>query len=242
MPPTLPDVPQVEIAIVELTNAFRREMRLGEVRIDPTLSKAARSYAEFLARTGSFSHTADGREPAARAEAAGYQFCQIAENLALNLDSRGFESRALAGLAMEGWKNSAGHRKNLLAPYVVEIGVGVVRAPASDPKFISVQLFGRPKSLTYHFKIANVSSSTVGYAFDGETHELKPRYSVTHSACLPSELTFSAPPAVRRDSALQGRYIARDGQVYTLRSGPAGALALEVEDGSSAKAKASGGR
>ncbi|MEQ1710072.1 MAG: CAP domain-containing protein, partial [Hyphomicrobium sp.] len=146
MTPTLPDVPQVEVAIVELTNAFRREHKLGEVKANAALAKAARDYAAFLARSGTFSHTADGREPSARAESAGYQYCQVAENLALNLDSRGFESRALAGQAVEGWKNSPGHRKNLLAPHVVEIGVAVVRAPDKDPKFISVQVFGRPKA------------------------------------------------------------------------------------------------
>lgn len=49
--PPLPDIPQVEIAIVEMTNAFRRENKLGEVKINANLSKAARDYAAYLART-----------------------------------------------------------------------------------------------------------------------------------------------------------------------------------------------
>lgn len=230
MPPTLPDLPNVEIAIVEMTNAFRRENNLGEVTANPALARAARDYAAYLARSGTFSHTADGREPSARAESAGYAFCQVAENLALNLDSRGFETRALAGQAVEGWKTSPGHRKNLLAPHVVEIGVAVVRAPDKDPKFISVQLFGRPKSLAYTFKVANVSSASISYSFGGETHALQPRYSVTHSACTPSELQFSPPEAAKAAPSLKARYAARDGQVYTLKPGAAGTLTLEVKD------------
>lgn len=234
MSPLLPDVPQVEMAIVEMTNAFRRENKLAEVRADPTLTKAARDYASYLARSGTFSHTADGREPAARAEGAGYKFCQIAENLALNLDSRGFEGRALAAQAVEGWKNSPGHRKNMLAPHVVEIGVGVVRAPDKDPKYISVQLFGRPKALSYAFKVSNVSKVAVSYSFGGETHALEPRYTVTHSACLPAELTFAAPAGVKTEPTLGSRYTARDGQIYTLKPAPSGALTLEVKDGAAA--------
>ena len=142
---TLPDLPQTEIAIVEMTNAFRKESRLGEVKPNAALTAAARAFAEYLAKTGKFAHEADGRQPAQRAEAAGYRYCLVAENLAMNLDSRGFETRALARAAVEGWKNSPGHRANMLQPTVTEIGVAVARAPDKDPKFISVQLFGRPE-------------------------------------------------------------------------------------------------
>ena len=79
----------------------------------------------------------------------------MAENLALNLDSRGFETKQLARDAVEGWKGSPGHRANMLRPHVTEIGVAVVRAPDRDPKFISVQLFGRPEALKVKFNIEN---------------------------------------------------------------------------------------
>ena len=142
---TLPDLPQTEIAIVEMTNAFRKENKLGALAPNKALAAAARAFADYLAKSGKFAHEADGRKPAARAEAQGYRYCTVAENLALNLDSRGFETRQLARNAVEGWKASPGHRANMLAPHVTEIGVAVVRAPDPDPKFISVQLFGRPE-------------------------------------------------------------------------------------------------
>src|SRR6185436_2512078 len=114
----LPDLPQTEIAIVEMTNAFRKENRLGALKPNAALAAAARAFAEYLAKTGKFAHEADGREPAQRAEAQGYRYCFVAENLALNLDSRGFETTKLARDVVEGWKASPGHRANLLAPQV----------------------------------------------------------------------------------------------------------------------------
>ena len=104
---TLPDLPQTEIAIVEMTNAFRKESRLGEVKPNAALTAAARAFAEYLAKTGKFAHEADGRQPAQRAEASGYRYCLVAENLAMNLDSRGFETRALARAGRRGLEELA---------------------------------------------------------------------------------------------------------------------------------------
>src|SRR6185436_10673336 len=124
----LPDLPQTEIAIVEMTNAFRKENRLGALKPNAVLAAAARAFAQYLAKSGKFAHEADGREPQQRAEAQGYRYCLVAENLAMNLDSRGFESRQLASEAIEGWKESPGHRANMLQAGVTEIGVAVVEA------------------------------------------------------------------------------------------------------------------
>ncbi len=110
----LPDLPQTEVAIVELTNAFRKASALQEVKPNPALAAAARAFAEYLARTGKFAHEADGRKPEDRAQAQGYRYCLVAENLAWNLNSRGFESAQLAREVVEGWKASPGHRENLL--------------------------------------------------------------------------------------------------------------------------------
>ncbi|MFT5508369.1 MAG: hypothetical protein ACI89J_001444, partial [Hyphomicrobiaceae bacterium] len=61
-----PDLPNVEIAIIEMTNGFRRQNKLSELKRNRTLDQAARAFASYLARTGKFSHTADGRRPADR--------------------------------------------------------------------------------------------------------------------------------------------------------------------------------
>jgi hypothetical protein len=228
MPALLPDIPTVEIAIVEMTNAFRIENKLGDVKPNAALAAAARAYAAYLAKSGTLSHTADGREAGDRVKSAGYAWCQVGENLALHLDSRGFDSRALAKKSVEGWINSPHHRENMLAPHVTEIGVGVARAPDKDPKFISVQLFARPRSLEYEFQISNTSKESVTYSFGGETHEVKPSFAVTHTACSPSKLSFERMGAGARAKTLSMRYEAAGGLVYTLKADNATGVRVEI--------------
>lgn len=220
---TLPDLPQTEIAIVEMTNAFRKDNKLGALRPNPALAAAARAFAKYLGETGKFGHQADGRQPAQRAEAQGYRYCTVAENLALNLDSRGFETRQLARNAVDGWKGSPGHRANMLQPHVTEIGVGVVRAPDPDPKFISVQLFGRPEALKVEFSIENRAGATVHYSLGGEAITLPTRTIATYTRCDPDKLTFE-----RAGTAAQP-HEPRNGDRFVVRAGAGGAFAVDVE-------------
>jgi len=221
VPAVLPDLPQTEVAIVEMTNTFRRENRLGEVKPNAALTAAARAFAQYLAKTGKFAHEADGREPSDRAAAHGYQYCLIAENLALNLDSRGFESRKLAKDAVEGWKASPGHRANMLQAGATEIGVAVARAPDKDPKFISVQLFGRPETLKVTFKIENRSGATVRYSLGEDAQDLAPRTIMTHTSCGLEALEFQTPTPARFEP--------RDGDKYLLSGPSRAAIKIDVE-------------
>jgi hypothetical protein len=218
----LPDLPQTEIAIVEMTNAFRKDNKLGEVKPNAALTAAARAFAEYLARTGKFAHEADGREPAERATAQGYRYCLVAENLALNLDSRGFQTRQLAGHVLKGWKESSGHRANLLQAAATEIGVAVVRAPDRDPKFISVQLFGRPEALKVSFRIENRSGVTLRYSLGSRSHDLPPRAIVTHADCSLQQLGFDGVPTV------QSQFEPRNGDRYVLTGSTSGTLKVDV--------------
>ena len=222
-----PDIPLVESAIVEMTNAFRQDNQLAPVTANAELAKAARAYAEFLAKSNRFSHTADGRHPADRIAAAGYGACQVAENLASNLDSRGFETRQLSRQAIEGWKRSPGHRKNMLLPHVTEVGVAAAKANGGQ-KYLLVQVFARPQSLSYKFKINNEAAEAVQYAFRDRTHEIKPRTLVTHTSCLPDEIAFRRAGTALTGKILNARYRARDGDVYVLRSSDTGAITIDV--------------
>ena len=217
----LPDLPQTEIAIIDMTNAFRKEQKLGEVKPNAALTAAARAFAQYLASTGRFAHEADGRAPHQRAEAAGYRYCFVAENLAMNLDSRGFETKQLARQAMDGWKASPGHRENLLQPVVTEIGVGVARATDRNPKFISVQLVGRPVELRIKFVILNQTMAALSYAFGKGTHTLPPRTSVTYTSCEAGELRFDKAGGTVRETP-------RDGDRFVVR-GPAGSPKVSLE-------------
>ena len=141
----IPDLARTELAIIAATNAFRRDERLGPLTRNAALDQTAKLFASYLAKSGRFAHEADGRQPADRAKASGYRYCTVAENLALNLDSRGFTAEKLSSEAIQGWKESPGHRKNMLLRHVTEIGVGVAQAPGGDPKFLSVQLLAGRK-------------------------------------------------------------------------------------------------
>jgi uncharacterized protein YkwD len=141
---TLPDLPKAEIAIVQMTNAFRHQQKLGSLSPNKQLAAAARAYADYLARTGTLSHSADGRSMDNRVRAQGYRFCWLAENLSFRRDAKGFATSALAETVITGWKNSSGHRANMASPNVTEIGVGVARAPGASPAYYSVQIMGRP--------------------------------------------------------------------------------------------------
>jgi hypothetical protein len=214
----LPDLPQTELAIVELTNAFRREEKLAPVKPNAALSKAAKAFAAYLASSGRFGHTVDGRQPADRTQAAGYVHCIVAENLAMNQDSRGFDTGALAEQAVTGWKNSPPHREAMLNPHVTEIGVGIVQGPERAPKFLSVQLFGRPDSFKYTFVVENHSGNAIQYTFRGETVDVPKNMVITQPACTPESIAFMT---------IRGAFAVTDGALYRVTQ-PAG-RALQVE-------------
>jgi Cysteine-rich secretory protein family len=184
-----PDLPQTEAVIVEMTNAFRKTGSLQQLKPNPALTAAARAFAGYLAKSGKLAHEADGREPAQRAKAQGYRYCLVAENLARNFNSRGYEARDLAREVVEGWKTSPGHRENLLLAGATEIGVAVARAPGDSPAFVSVQLFGRPESLTVTFTVENRTAKATTYSLGTQTDRIAPRETVTHADCLPRALS-----------------------------------------------------
>ena len=119
---------RVAKGIVKATNQFRRQNDRGKLRVNRQLSRTAQYFAEYIARTGKFSHTADGKEPWERVADYGYEYCLVAENIAVRYSSSGYSARDLVRGFMKSWKNSPGHRKNMLDPDVTEIGVGVARS------------------------------------------------------------------------------------------------------------------
>ena len=229
MPTILPDIPTVEAAIVEMTNTYRAGQKLCTVGPSPGLAAAAQAFANYLARTDSFAHDAGGTTLQQRAGKVGYDYCEISENLARSLDSRGFESRKLAEATVEGWINSPGHRRNIEAPNVTEIGVAVARVPDKHPKYVVVQLFGRPRSLAFDVQIANTTKAPVSYSFGNETHELAPSMAATHTACAATSVVFKKAGTGAGAVALTARYEATSGTVYVIERGKSGAPQVKVE-------------
>jgi uncharacterized protein YkwD len=209
--------------IVELTNVFRSTNGLDAVATNRALSDSAQRFAGYMAETDRYGHEADGRRPADRALAAGYEYCAVAENIAFQFSSAGFATEELARRVLEGWEQSPGHRRNMLLPTVVDIGVGVARSERTR-RWYAVQLFGRPKSASIGFAIGNRADAAIRYELDGETHALPPRVTRTHEGCFAGELRVLWP-----DGSTGPAFAPRDGARYVVQRDQAGQLRLQTQ-------------
>jgi uncharacterized protein YkwD len=190
-PPAGPDLDRAAQQIVDRTNRFRQEQHRLAVTVNDKLSATARDFAGWMAATDFYGHEADGRPPADRAKAHGYDYCLVAENIAYAWRSTGFTTEELVTQFVEGWQKSPGHRKNMLDPDVTETGVGVARS-GDTGLYYAVQLFGRPKALKIEFKIANRAGVAVKYKIGDQAYDVKPRTIMTHELCRPEEVGLVA--------------------------------------------------
>lgn len=213
-PAGAPDLSRVAELIVEQTNQFRKQQGREPVETNETLTQTATEFAQFMARTDKYGHEADGRQPSERATAHGYKYCIIAENIAWQFSSVGFTTQELAERFVAAWKESPGHRRNMLDPDVIETGVAVAHSRNSD-RYYAVQMFGRPKSREIAFRVRNDSEVTVKYKVGEQTFPLPPRYSRTHQRCRPTQVEFLKPDS----QEIQKRFAADNGDTFILRPG-----------------------
>jgi len=186
--------------IVSATNEFRLKHGRAEVNVDPRLAQAARHFADYMAKTGKYGHTADGERPEERVEQRGYAFCIVAENIAYAYRSTGYSRQGLAEELVQGWIHSPPHRKNLLDAAVTDLGVAVARS-AKTGYYYAVQDFARPRSAIVRFTVTNFSSRALTYEVSGRRYSLAPRTEQTHEECRPPQLEFLPP----RRGSLSGR-------------------------------------
>jgi hypothetical protein len=205
-----------ERLVVQQTNEFRRMQDLPALERNAQLDAAARALGAYMARTDRYGHTADGRDADDRAQAMGYEPCLVAENIAYQYLSTGFDNDRLARAFVSGWENSPEHRRNMLDADVVDIGVAVAQSAGSG-RWYAVQVFGKPRSQSLQFRIANRSRETVRYRVDGAPFTLPPRTTMTHSQCRTPRVTVSRPG---RDEATTVQ--PRDGERWVVE--PGGAL------------------
>jgi len=197
-----PDLGEVTRLIMEGTNSFRKEEAHDKLKSQPRLVATARDFADFLARNDKLSHEADGSNPNERSKKHDYDPCIVAENIAYEYDSRGFDSDVLARRFLDGWKKSPGHRKNMLDPYLLEVGMAVAQSRESA-RYYAVQVFGRPRSAAIKFAVVNQSDSQVEYRLGDEKLTQEPRFTRTFELCAPSELRFSWTQAEGKPGSFQ---------------------------------------
>ncbi len=219
----VPDLDRVRKLVLEETNQFRKENGKGKLTENTKLASAAQDFAEFMARTDKYSHTADGKEPWQRMADHGYEYCLAEENIEWQLNGEGFTTEELAHALVEGWKKSPPHRKNMLNDYVQEIGIGVAHSEKTG-RYYGVQDFGRPKSAEMSFQVENTTADVVHYSVDGKPVEVQPRTIMTHKACVPPELRFEQPGKKEAKTYHPGQ-----GVRYVLRSQDEGGFSIAEE-------------
>lgn len=101
-------------------NDYRSAEGLTPLAWSPQLEAAARRHAADMAATGDLTHRgSDNSTSGARAQAEGYDWCRIAENIAFGYPDQ--------QMVLEGWKTSPGHRRNLLLADVQDFGIAQVQ-------------------------------------------------------------------------------------------------------------------
>jgi uncharacterized protein YkwD len=184
-----PAIPDAAKAIVEQTNSFRKEHGRKPVRPSDELTKAAEAFAQYMARTGRYGHTADGQNPAQRVKEAGYTYCIVRENIAYAFRTQGFSTKELADQFVNGWEQSPGHRRNMLARWITGTGVAVAKSEKTDTYF-AVQVFGRPQSDAVTFEVTNQTELTIEYTVGERNYTIKPGVTRTHEDCTPEQVAF----------------------------------------------------
>lgn len=134
--------PQVSAAedfraeVVTLTNAERAKVGCSALTRHEALDKAAQGHGVDMATQNYFSHSSkDGRSPFDRIAQAGYPGnTGQAENIAAG--------HTTPKAVVQGWMNSAGHKKNMLNCSYRSIGVGYAHSASSQWRHYWVQNFG----------------------------------------------------------------------------------------------------
>ena len=175
--------------VMGATNELRRGQGLPVVKPQRQLEQAAQEFARYMARTARYGHEADGREPAQRAEAHGYAYCVVLENIAYHYDSRGLTTSALARHVVDGWKHSEGHRRNMLDARVTDAAVAIAQGERNG-YYYAVQMFGLPRSASVAFAVRNESRAAVSYRVGTQGFTLPPGSVRTHETCSGEKLAF----------------------------------------------------
>lgn len=104
--------------VLSSTNAFRKSWGLSPLQLNAELNRIAQMHSQNMAKGRvRFGHGGfNSRDAEARRKIRGIR--RFAENVAFGVD-RGRE-------AVEMWKNSSGHRRNLLGSYKY-MGIGAAR-------------------------------------------------------------------------------------------------------------------
>ncbi|MCC5999635.1 MAG: CAP domain-containing protein [Pararhodobacter sp.] len=134
---TIPrEAPALREAVRHLANAERSQAGLAPLSASRRITLAAQGHACSIARRDTVTHRgALGGGLRIRLLRVGYTLAAANENLAMGLDT--------PGAAVAGWMGSPGHRRNILAPDMRDVGTGI--AVARDGRLIWVMISARSR-------------------------------------------------------------------------------------------------
>jgi uncharacterized protein YkwD len=134
------EVSRDEQMLLDLLNKERAKEKLPALKPNPILFRVARAHSANMARQRKMEHDLDGKNPAQRILAAGYDYGRAAENIAMS-EGPGVPMPKI----VESWMNSKIHRENLLSDAVSETGLGIARNDKGEVYY--TQLFARPRKV-----------------------------------------------------------------------------------------------
>ncbi|CAN5121873.1 hypothetical protein BH11PLA2_BH11PLA2_17080 [soil metagenome] len=126
---------EVEQAVLDATNAERKDKKLEPLKANKLLTEAARAHAANMVKQNKLEHELDDKTVADRVTAQGYKYGRVGENIAWNQRD--------AKHVLATWMDSEGHRKNILNADYTELGVAAVKNTKGEIYW--VQVFGRPR-------------------------------------------------------------------------------------------------
>jgi len=110
-----------------LINAYRAKNGLKPLRLNASLTQAAKAHSRDLARWDRISHYgSDGSNPWKRVKRTGYPARLTAENVGTG--------QITIEEVFKGWQKSPGHNKNLLLSDAEEMGIALVHDPKTEFK------------------------------------------------------------------------------------------------------------
>ncbi|MEA2935201.1 MAG: hypothetical protein QOD74_1847 [Variibacter sp.] len=124
-------------AAQSMISGYRRNNGLGAVTLDPTLMRMAEEQARAMAARNKMEHDVAGSFHQ-RISSSGYAAGVAAENI-----GAGYHTLAEA---FSGWRDSPGHRANMLKNGVTHIGIAAVYAPQSKYKVFWALVLAAPES------------------------------------------------------------------------------------------------
>lgn len=111
----------------DLINGYRKQHGLKPLRLNASLTEAAKAHARDLAKWDRISHFgSDGSNPWDRVKRSGFNAKVAAENVGTG--------QATIAEVLKGWQTSPGHNKNLLLADADQMGIALVQDPKTEFK------------------------------------------------------------------------------------------------------------